>query len=279
MVDHILPKTLSEALEAIQNGDRQVIAGGTDWMVQARNWAGTLPKATKPLVFLSQVDELVFIRETAESIEIGAMTPMDAIMTSELVPSILRETIAEIAAPGIRHLATLGGNIANASPAADAVCTLIALQATVSIRSSQSSRILPLTTLITGPKRTCLLPNELITTISIPKESYSRQQFQKIGGRKADAISKVSLAAVATMHGDIVTTFRLAFGAVGPTVVSKPELDATFLGRSVSEIKMNATNLIDLYASVIRPIDDQRSTADYRKQVALNLIRRFIDSF
>ncbi len=247
-------------------------------MVQSRNWAGTLPKLAKPLVFLSQVKELDFIHETADFIIIGAMTPMDKIMASPMVPMILRETIAEIAAPGIRHVATLGGNIANASPAADAVCTLYALNASICIVSARATRILPIGQLIVGPKRTCLMPDEVITQIEIPKAMYSRQLFQKIGGRKADAISKVSLAAVATVHGDILTSLRLAFGAVGPTVISHPKIDAIFLGKSISDLKTNVLTLIEAYAPLIHPIDDQRSTAEYRKQVALRLIQRFIDS-
>jgi xanthine dehydrogenase FAD-binding subunit len=278
MVKHIIPKTLTEALEWMNQGAYQVISGGTDWMVQARNWSETLPKATKGLIFIHELSELNYIKETTEDLLIGATTPMDTLMNSPKVPQVLRDTLLEIAAPGIRHMATLAGNIANASPAADGLCTLVALDATVVIASVNSTRIEHVNDIIVAPKKINLSENELIIEIRIPKSDWSFTAFYKVGGRKADAISKVSLAGSVTYESDRISAWRIAFGAVGPKVVLNPDLDRMMIGKSVRAIKRDAASIVKLYEPFIKPIDDQRSTAAYRKQVALNLIGRFIEN-
>jgi xanthine dehydrogenase FAD-binding subunit len=186
--------------------------------------------------------------------------------------------LLEIAAPGIRHMATLAGNIANASPAADGLCTLVALDATVVIASVNSTRIEHVNDIIVAPKKINLSENELIIEIRIPKSDWSFTAFYKVGGRKADAISKVSLAGSVTYESDRISAWRIAFGAVGPKVVLNPDLDRMMIGKSVRAIKRDAASIVKLYEPFIKPIDDQRSTAAYRKQVALNLIGRFIEN-
>ncbi len=276
MVIHQIPKSLIEALTLIENDDYKIMAGGTDVMVQYRNHEGTLPKILKPVLFLNQIEELKYIKVSNQSLLIGAMTPMDEIMADVTVPVILRETIEEIAAPGIRHLATLGGNIVNASPAADAVCTLIALDASVKLQSTKQTRIIKIDDFIIGPKKTNILPNELVTEIIIPLKKTSYARFFKVGGRKADAISKVSVAAIIDVSSGLIEHWRLAFGAVGPTVVHHSDMDHQWIGLSVESMKQDPDKVLGCYSPIIKPIDDQRSTALYRKTVALNLVKQVI---
>ncbi len=275
---HHIPQTLDEALEILNNRHYQVIAGGTDIMVQYRSWSETLPKLNKPLLFVSQIPELNFINESDEFIEIGACTTYEHLLNSPIIPKILKDTIIDIAAPGIRYVGTIGGNIANASPAADGVCTLIALDALVEIVSSETFRIEKICDFITGVKTTSLKPNELIRSIRIPNMFHEHARFYKIGGRKADAISKVALASVCNVSEGRITKWRLAFGAVGPKVVSLPLIDEKMVGKTVEELKETIESIQATYAPFIKPIDDQRSTAVYRKEVALNLIKGFIES-
>jgi CO/xanthine dehydrogenase FAD-binding subunit len=276
MVNHGMPQTLEEALILLKNDEYQIIAGGTDLMVQHRHWAQTLPKIPKPVFFIHHVKELNYLLDTPEYLEIGATTPMDMIMSSPLVPKILQHTIEEIAAPGIRHMATLAGNIANASPAADGLCTLIALSADLVIASLDRKRMIKVEEVISGPKRNKLAKDEMIIAIRIPHQDQSMSEFYKVGGRRADAISKVSLAAVIHVHQSIITNWHLAFGAVGPRVVHDIHTDQRMIGMKIDDVKRQTDAIIAMYEPLITPIDDQRSTAVYRKQVALNLIRRVI---
>jgi CO/xanthine dehydrogenase FAD-binding subunit len=200
------------------------------------------------------------------------------LLNSSLVPKVLKDTIIEIAAPGIRHVGTLGGNIANASPAADAVCTLIALDAIVEIMSSNSIRTEKICDFIIGVKKTTLKPNEIIRSIKIPNVEHDYANFYKVGGRKADAISKVSLCVLCNVKDNIITKFRIAFGAVGPKVASNIKTDELFVGKTIDEIKNNIDDYTKKYASLITPIDDQRSTKEYRHKVALNMIKAFIET-
>lgn len=278
MVNHYYPLTLDEALFQINQSEYQIIAGGTDVMIQYRSWADTSLQTKKPLLFIHQLKELDFIVRDKNYINVGACVTLSNLFKSPLIPLVLKNTIIEIASPSIRNTATLAGNIANASPAADAVCTLIALDALVEIKSLDSVRTVKIEHLITGVKKTSLLSNEIITTIKIPNIHHDYQFFYKVGGRKADAISKVSLAAVANILDGRITKWRLAFGAVGPKVVTDITKDETFVGKTIDEIRESILSVQELYASIIHPIDDQRSTKQYRSTVAGNLIKKFIEA-
>lgn len=278
MVTHHIPSTLEEALKLLDSNQYQVMCGGTDLMVQSRSWANTVPKWTKPLVFIRQLSELNYIKETQDDIEIGSVTSYETLLNSSLVPKVLKDTIIEIAAPGIRQVGTLGGNIANASPAADAVCTLIALDAKVDIISFNSSRTEKICDLIIGVKKTTLKPNEIIRCIKIPNVEHDYAKFYKVGGRKADAISKVSFCALCNVKDNIITKFRIAFGAVGPKVSSDIFTDELLVGRTIDDVKNSVDDITEKYKILITPIDDQRSTKEYRHKVALNMIKAFFES-
>lgn len=278
MVDHYYPLTLEETFTELKKNRYQIIAGGTDCLVQYRSWSETVPKFKYPLMFIHHLSELNFICENGDYIEIGSCVTYKEILSSPLISKVMKDTIIEIASPGIRHSATIGGNIANASPAADAVCTLIALDAMVVIKSLDAIRIEKIEDFITGVKKNSLKPDEIIFSIKIPNVMYDYACFYKVGGRQADAISKVSLAAVMNITDGRITKWRMAFGAVGPKVVTSLSVDQILIGKTIEEIKNTVPSIQKLYSPLINPIDDQRSTAKYRKLVALNLIRKFIDT-
>ncbi|MCK5387986.1 MAG: FAD binding domain-containing protein, partial [Candidatus Izimaplasma sp.] len=182
-----------------------------------------------------------------------------------------------MASPAIRNMATIGGNIGNASPAGDSLPVLYVLNALVVLKSIESIREVPIEELITGPGRKAMQKNEIITEVKIPINGFTSSVFNKIGGRKADAISKVSFAGVAKVKNNLVQDFRVAFGAVGPTVVRMKELEIDLIGQTVDEVKQDLHKILNKFGEFIKPIDDQRSNKEYRKTVAINLLKSFIE--
>jgi CO/xanthine dehydrogenase FAD-binding subunit len=278
MVEHRIPENLNEALKLLYRGDYQVMAGGTDLMVQRRSLSDTPVDFSKNIVYCAHLPELRGVRKEPHRVEIGAMTPLEDLLHHPDVPSLLRRAIAEMASPAIRHVATLGGNIVNASPAGDTLPVLYLLDAWAELRSLAGSRMILIRDLITGPRTLKIHSEEMMTKIGIPDFRFTQETFVKVGGRRADAISKVSLAAAADFTDGVVSDLRIAFGAVAPTVVRDETLEGAWEGASLSELKVGVWRLLDMYQPLIRPIDDQRSGKHYRQQVALNLLRDFIES-
>ncbi len=276
MAEHVIPKTLLEALELLEQSPYTILAGGTDVLVKARRWAGTKRTFAHPAMFLREIESLHTIQSDSHILEIGACVSLSTIAKHPLTPALLKETITEIASPAIRNMATLGGNIANASPAADGVLALCALQAKVFIQSAQKTRLIAVEEIALGPGKTHLAANELITAIHIPLLVDDFHAFYKVGTRRADAISKVALAGFAQFHHHKVSEWRLYFGAVGKTILWDHELDFSMLGKTKEMIYDEMEDIISKYAQVPTPIDDQRSTKQYRQLVARNLVKKFI---
>ena len=166
----------------------------------------------------------------------------------------------------------------NASPAGDTLPILYVLDAAVLVKSKSGSYVVSVDEVITGPRRTSIAQNEIITEVIIPLTDFTSSQFTKVGGRKADAISKISFTSAIKVDEGVVTDLRLAFGAVGPTVVRHKKIEEKYINMTVNELKDSQTQLIKEYSEFIRPIDDQRSNKEYRKKVALNLLKNFVNN-
>ena len=276
MVKHIIPNNLREALNLLKEGNTILMGGGTDLMIQKRNTAGTPPRFDKNVLYLANLKELNYIKVVSKDICIGAVTPLETILESKMTPSLLKKVIGEMASPGIRHTATLAGNIANASPAGDGVAVLYALDARLVLASAHEERTIPIEDFIVGVRKTILKPDELIKEIRIPKDTFTQEKWVKVGGRKADAISKVSFVGAVRIEDHKVQDLRMAFGAIAPTVIRSRKLEKKLQNRHVSEIKAELTNILRHFDTLFSPIDDQRSNKDYRRQVASNLARDFI---
>lgn len=276
-MEHLIPENLHEALKALYLGDAKIVAGGTDLMVQHRGPAGTPVAFPKTMIFAANLPELRGIRKEGNRVEIGSMTPLETILRDPLCPVLLREALAVTASPAIRHVATLGGNIANASPAGDSLPVLYLLDAWVELRNLAGLRMILLKDLIEGPRRLRMHQEEMITKIVIPESQFTAQTFVKVGGRAADAISKVSFAAAAEIEAGYVRDFRFAFGAVGPTVMRDETAEGAWIGGSLAELKNGVWRLLDMAEPLLRPIDDQRSDKHYRRQVAKNLLKDFVE--
>ena len=276
MVKHFIPKNLEEALKYLDEHQTTIISGGTDLMVQRRNWAEIPPLFKKDVVYIFNLDELRYITCRNDNLIIGANTRMSDLLVHLDVPELLKEAIYIIASPALRNMATLAGNIGNASPAGDTIPILYAMDAKVKLMSLDGERIINIEDLILGPRRTAINDNELIQEIIIPVKEFTSSSFIKVGGRKADAISKVSFTGAVRVEENIVKELAICFGAVGPTIIRKKSIEAKYQYITLEELKENIDSLVNDYSEFIKPIDDQRSNKEYRKKVTLNLLKEFI---
>jgi CO/xanthine dehydrogenase FAD-binding subunit len=241
-------------------------------MVRFRRGAGALPGFTAPILLLDRCVELTRIDTTPAGMSVGAMVSLARLADCPEVHPALRDAVLSMGGPALRTVATIGGNICNASPAADTLPFLYAFDASVVLGSLRGERVIPLHDLITGPGRTSLAPDELLLSVRIPRWQPARSLWRKVGTRKANALTKVSIAAFADCTNGRVARAAIALGAVSPTVVRLREVESGLIGAaSRHEVTMPGR-------LPVRPIDDQRSSAEYRETVAANLVSAFIDS-
>ena len=276
MVESVVPRTLKEALELLDKDNYQLVAGGTDMLIQNHN-RSPLPIAYKEKVmYIANLEELQGITEDEEYIYIGACEPLELIMENKLTPRLLKDTILEMASPAIRNTGTLGGNIGNASPAGDSLVPLYLMNASLEIKSLNNIRRICIRDFIKGVRKIDLSQNEIITKVILDKISFTHSKFIKVGPRRSDAISKLSFAYGITFENNLTTDFRVAFGSVNTTIVRHPEIECLYIKKTKEELKQSVEEIIKAYAPFIRPIDDQRSNKVYRKQVCINLLKDFI---
>jgi CO/xanthine dehydrogenase FAD-binding subunit len=270
------PNSLADALTLLANepGTWKPFAGGTDLMVLLE--AGKL--SHRNYVNIWNLDELRGIDANNNHVTLGALTTYTDIQTDPILRSefpMLAQAASETGGPAIQNRGTLGGNIVNASPAADSPPALLAYDAEVELVSTQGSRWLPYQGFHTGYKQMLIRPDELLTRIRLPRNTTgATHYYRKVGTRKAQAISKVCFAAVGRTNNGIIEDARLVVGSVAPIVVRCLQTESTLRGQ-----KPDAATVQSAQASLLReitPIDDIRSTASYRLRVALNLLGDFV---
>ena len=256
------PPSLHDALHMLRDeGPLTPIAGCTDVYV---NLHFGLAKAQR-YIDLWPIPELRGIAADGAAMRIGALTTYSELIRSPLVRRRIPMLVAaarEVGGRQIQHRGTIGGNIANASPAGDALPVLAAADAIILLQSASGERRVPFAEFFTGYRKTARRTDELIVAVEIPKIE-GRQYWRKVGTRRAQAISKVMCAAV---RGPFV---QVALGSVAPTVVRLPETERILSSRGT---------LADAQAALkreITPIDDVRSTAEYRREVSANLLADF----
>ena len=256
-----MPRTLDAALALLRDEPLVPIAGSTDLYV-ALNF-GTLD-ATR-FIDITRLDELRGITVRDDLLAIGAGTTYTKIMQSPLVQErlpMLVQAASQIGGVQIQNRGTLGGNIGNGSPAGDSLPVLAAADAVLVLRSASTERRVAFTSFHTGYRASVLRADELIVSIEIPRVE-GQQWFRKVGTRAAQAISKLVIAAVRAPSP------RIAIGSVAATTIRLPRTEAALASGAAID---DAANVLE---AEITPIDDIRSSADYRRQVAANLLRRF----
>ena len=267
------PADLSEALSRLaRDPGLRPLAGGTDLMVKHED--GGLGPAR--LLDLSRLPELHGIRRIDGELEIGAAVCYADILAHpdvrEFLP-LLAQAAEQTGARAIQERGSLGGNVANASPAADSVPALIAHGADLLLTSTEGTRRLPVEDFFLDYRQTDLRAGELIRALRLPLQTPELHYFRKVGTRRAQAISKVVLAATGrwTPQG---LQCRIGLGSVAPITLRCRELEE-FLARAAGRAGWKEEAVTRLRAG-IRPIDDMRSTASYRSQVAGNLLLAFL---
>lgn len=269
----LLPHRLEELWPVLEEADTRIYAGGTDFLVKLR--AGL--ERPRQLICLERIPELQGIEDRGDRVLIRAGTTLSRIAADPLVRTlfpVLSRAVQVLGSPPIRNMGTVGGNICSASPAGDTLPPLYALRAEVDLRSRSQERRLPIGEFIYGPGQTALGPGEILTGVRIPKNpSFNRQHYEKVGQRQALAIAIVSLAALIDLSpGGIIQDIRLAWGSVGPTIVTAPAVEAGLRGRSLTLGTMEEA--AREVRRTVAPIDDLRAGADYRREVAGNLLSR-----
>ena len=269
------PKTEDEALTLLESfaGHAAILAGGTDLLVRIRR-ENKFPEA---LVSLGNL-HWTGVERASQTIRIGAAATATTLhrQLSKHIP-LLASAAGQIGGAQIRNMATIGGNIANASPAADLALTLLALEAEVHIISPSGSRAALLATLLVGPGQTSLGSTEIIRAISVPIPSpTARHWFKKVGPRSRHFISRVSMAGIVDSQADSRHRFRLALGAVAPTPIRAHTAEAY-----LREVATLGAYEIDRAAQLAAeedcaPIDDFRGSARYRRAIVQNLVTRFL---
>jgi CO/xanthine dehydrogenase FAD-binding subunit len=272
----IAPKTLGDALAklAAEPGVWHPLAGGTDVMVLYE--AGQLTQ--RKLMSLWALSDLRGLRTTPTHLEIGALATYSALQGDATVarefPSLARAS-AETGGLAIQNRGTIGGNLANASPAADTPPALLCYDAEIELVSAVGARWVPLDGFHTSYKRTVMRQDELIRTIRLPRQpAWTKHWYRKVGTRKAQAISKVVVAGACRLEGGRLVELRLAMGSVAATVVRLRAVEACLRGQALTPALIAAAR--EAVAQDVKPIDDIRSTADYRLAVAQNLVEQFL---
>lgn len=268
MVNPYQPTSLSEALDLLAREPLVPYAGGTDLMVR--------PQKGVDYLFLNRIPELRQITEEEAWIRIGASCTFTDLLECDLTPGILKKAASLVAAPAIRNLGTVGGNICNGSPKADCALALVACDAQLRLVSCSGERILPISEFYLGNRRTALRPDELLAEILVSRSGLERFYFEKVGTRRAMAIARVSFAAVLEIVEERILRCSTAFGAIGDGFLQRRDLDAMLIGKTLTEAKSIRRSYLDAYDRAIVPMAG-RTSAEYRKMVCNNLLRDFLD--
>lgn len=276
MVDGIRPENLQEALEELSTRAYTVMAGGTDLMVQRARGFALAPEFDKPLLFIEHLSELKKIYVENNEIHIGACAILTDIMLSDIVPAVFKEMIGQMASPPTRNMATLAGNICNASPAGDTLPYLYAVDAKIVLQSIEGKRTMLISEFITAPKKTILKENELVTDIIIPNKVYGKHVYRKLGQRKGMSLTKASLLGMADIQDGKIVDIRIALGSVSAIIARSQEIEESMKHKKVETVQKEIAMILAQYDTLIKPIDDARSTAVYRKKVSLGMIADFL---
>jgi len=270
----VTPRTLEEAYSLLVQGGWRPLAGGTDVLVERA--AGVADP--RGYLDLGALEGLRGVRVDGNELVLGAGTTYAELRRSPIVAEhvlVLAEVAAQIGAIQIQNRGTIGGNLVTASPAGDALPVLLALDADIVLGSVRGERMIPAEAFFTAYRRTALAPDELVLRIRVPLTHRRTVVFRKVGTRRAQAISLVSLAVAWRPAGDGTwRDVRVALGAVAPTPIRARATEAML--ESAWPTPETATRAGDALATEISPIDDVRSTADYRRAVAGRILHRVI---
>lgn len=267
--------TIGEALELLaQHGSKaRIVAGGTDLLLEMERHQRP---GVETLIDLSRVRGLDEIRRYGDEIRLGALVTHNQVVGSALIRERalpLAQASWEVGAPQIRNRATVAGNLITASPANDTISPLLALGASVNLSSLSGERSIPLRDFYLGVRKTVMRPDELLTAITLPAmDEMEHGIFLKLGLRRAQAISVVNVTVILRLEQELITRAMITLGSVAPTVIRVPVAEEYLMGRPLNnQVIQEAARLASITPS---PIDDVRSTAQYRTEMIKVLMAR-----
>jgi CO/xanthine dehydrogenase FAD-binding subunit len=269
LVEYLVPADVDAAVRMLDD-ERIVLAGGTD--LYAQHVGRPLPS----VIDIGGIAELRGIHETEDAYRIGALTRWADVAAAALPSRFdgLRAAALQVGSVQVQNAGTVGGNLCNASPAADGIPPLLTLDASVELTSAAGSRMLPLEAFLTGYRETARRPDELLTAVLIPRGSPedARSAFLKLGLRRYLVISVVMAAVVVSVDpDDRIAEAEVAVGACSPVAQRLRSLESALVGRPLDDV---GTAMIVEHLDLLSPIDDVRGTADYRRRAAAELVRR-----
>jgi len=274
MGEYLRPDGLSEALAALRR-PHTVLAGGTDF------YPARVGRAIdEDVLDITAIASLRGISASGQGWRLGATTTWSELLDAKLPPLFdgLKQAAREVGGRQIQNAGTLAGNLCNASPAADGVPPLLALDAEVELAGPTGARRLPLASFITGNRRTALAPSEQMVAIHVRKPAYpARSAFLNLGARRYLVISIAMAAATLEIDGGRIAAARIAVGACSAVAQRLPRLEAALLGAPVDQ---RLGNLVaETQLTPLSPIDDIRGSAAYRRDAAVTLLRRLLVGF
>ena len=270
-INYFRASTLEEALELISKLESvKVLAGGSDLLIDLK----IRRYEVKNVVDISGVKELSYIEDRGDHVAIGAATKLRALERSDLIKELfpaLHEAVESMAGVQIRNMGTIGGNLCNASPAADTAPPLLVLNAKLRLVSLEGEREVPITGFFLGPRKTLLRKGELLKEIVVPYERGAGASFIKLGRRNAFTLSVVAVATLVKVRNGIFDDVRVALNSVAPKPVRAVSVEKFLKSR---EISMNAIEEgAKRVLQDISPISDVRASADYRKEMSVVLTK------
>ncbi len=269
------PSSLQDALNVLADTRATILAGGTDVFPALGDRA-----LSGPVLDISALEEIKSIQTSAEHILLGARTTWSELLAAPLPRGFdgLKAAAREIGSVQIQNTATIAGNLCNASPAADGVAALLALDAEVILASRSTSRTLPLGEFILGNRKTARRPDELLTCIRVPRRVENAISiFLKLGARRYLVISIVMVATNLVLDADgTIREALISVGSCSPTALRLSELERALVGNSV---RSGLRQIVKLeHMAHLSPIDDVRATAAYRRDAARILVERALES-
>lgn len=270
---YLRPQTVDEAVQALSRYRLTVLAGGTDVYAVRTGQA-----IVEPILDITAVPELRGIRDEGMQWRFGATTTWSDIVRADLPPQFrgLQLAAREVGGVQVQNTGTVGGNVCNASPAADGVPALMALDAQIELTSSTEKRIVPLGDFVLGSRKIARQEDELVTAVLIPSRKDAHASFLKLGHRRYLVISIAMVAVVLDVDADGVIAYAgIAVGSCSAVARRLRSLEIKMIGKTVSRGLSALANEDDL--SVLTPIDDVRGTGEYRRDAALTLTKRAIE--
>lgn len=272
----VMPESLQDALNLLsKSSHHKLMAGGTDLMVLFER--GQLPEGN--YLSLQKIYELKGFDVFKDKLIIKSGTTFDEIMAHEIVAKefpMLKLAADVTGAKAIQNRGTLGGNIANASPAADSPVALLCYDTSLTLESLAGKREIPYEKFHLGYKKVDLRPNEIITEIKLKRNTKGRKQYyQKVGTREAQSISKVCFAASSVFHKFSIEEIQIAFGSIAPTPYRAYEVEKMLVGKYLNS--KTIADAVECLKDHIHPMDDIRSTKEYRQTVAGNLLQDYLE--